>query len=373
MPDSHFALVGDETFWGIFKSHWTVEIVAVLLFLLFWEVLVKRAFEYIVDKWKAMNHNISGRYIAYYDDKTGLTPVRRYSNLVIKQRGLTIRGTNTAADRNGERVWHLSGQLLYGHLISGTYHEVSHRGSRSVGSFFVAQQEHSMDFEGYWSGYDEQNHSLSSGGYTFKRKTKLTYDAFRPEDRPRIALLSEKAFGHRYFEAGIEPRLTMFPSARILIARDAKGKPAKGFSLSYMLPHNHLAAYVDGGGDSNKLFRSIEPMITDDIRTSDESGKIGIIQTICVSDDSRNRGLGRDLFEQTERQLRRCRPSIILSPAWNLKGQMSASKILHSLGYSESITISGYWKRECDDGKFKCPSRSANKCLCAMSLFKKSL
>jgi hypothetical protein len=104
----------------------------------------------------------------------------------LTQRGINVFGKNVSIVSNNDnrRIWLLEGKLFHGHLISGSYKEVSHRDSRSVGSFFVAQMEGTMDFNGFWAGWDETNNKLSVGEYSFKRRpTDLYFEKFKQTDR----------------------------------------------------------------------------------------------------------------------------------------------------------------------------------------------
>src|SRR5262249_17796088 len=135
--------------------------------------VVKRSFQFAVEKIQSRKYDVSGEYVAFYDDHDQSTQkvVRQYSRLRIKQRGHRILAENILSSGVGApRRWQLKGEGFRGYLIAGSYQEMGHRDSRSVGSFFVRQQQGSMDFSGFWSGWDEVNNQLSSGTYEFKRK-----------------------------------------------------------------------------------------------------------------------------------------------------------------------------------------------------------
>jgi hypothetical protein len=70
-----------ESTLAIFEHGWIVEISAVILFLLVYEGLLKKFGHFLIDLWTARKYNISGEYIAYYDDQFGHTKLKQYSNL----------------------------------------------------------------------------------------------------------------------------------------------------------------------------------------------------------------------------------------------------------------------------------------------------
>ncbi|MEA2832455.1 MAG: hypothetical protein QOG66_657 [Methylobacteriaceae bacterium] len=357
------------------QSHWPVEIAAVLLFLLLYEVALKKLVSFLVNKWQARKHDISGKYLAFFDDQQQGRTVRQYSNLAIKQRGTKITGKNVLASGGSTRTWILRGKLIRGYLLAGTYEESSYRDSRSIGTFFVRQLQGTLDFQGYWSGFDEVNSRMAHGDYEFKHRPKLRMESARRADGPRIAKLSEEAFGQNYLDVGIEPNLKAYmPSARMHVARTGKDKSIIGFSLCYMLPKDGLCRFLNIEGEAASCIDTtlVSEQISGELHESDRNGQIGVIQTLCVSEEARHRGVGRDLFETAQAYLRTFSPGILLAPAWNISGHLSAAELLRSFGFEDCLRVPNYWKKECDEKKFKCPSRGTH-CGCEMSLFLKTV
>src|SRR5262249_19324637 len=160
----------------------------------------------------------------------------------------------------------------------GSYQEMGHRDSRSVGSFFVRQQQGCMDFSGFWSGWDEVNNQLSSGTYEFKRKPlKLKTSQSTDDDVIKIKKMSRSAFGHRYFESGIQTSLEAYETARLCVIKSkAKAEKEKvlGFSLSYLLPENGLDHFlhIDQEADNPINCSLIKSSISDELREADRKG-----------------------------------------------------------------------------------------------------
>jgi hypothetical protein len=69
-----------ESLLAIFEYHWTVEIIAAITFLVVYESFI-RFVHLLLDRWTARKYNISGEYIAYYDDQSGQNKIKQYSNL----------------------------------------------------------------------------------------------------------------------------------------------------------------------------------------------------------------------------------------------------------------------------------------------------
>lgn len=363
-----------ESIFEVFKQNVAVEFLGVITFTFLYEIILKPIFLNLSDRFKARKSNVRGSYISYFDDLSAGNAIKQVSDLRLEQRGKKVFATDIVKDlaNKTSRSWNLEGTLLHGHMIAGIYREISHRDSRSVGSFFVAQQENSVDFSGFWCGWDEANNKLNMGAYIFRKKPKgMYFSEGTSNDRARIAGLSELAFGHNYYKAAIEDKLALYKStAKIFVARDkTKSGSILGFSLCYMLPKLSLMSFLHvSEQNASTDHKSIHGRVSDDMIESDKNGKIGIMQTICVSTQTRHRGVGRGLFEYTQQNLERFAPAMILAPAWTVGGKMSASRLLTSLGYSESIVIGDYWKTDCDRGAFDCPSRTSA-CNCKMTLF----
>lgn len=184
----------------------------------------------------------------------------------------------------------------------------------------------------------------------------------RPEDLDEIAALSRRAYGRGFFETGIAPQLELFrPTARLIAARDLEPGALLGFCLFYMLPANGFAQFLHRPDLSPHGSEAA-------LRESDASGTLGVIQTICVVEDLRGRGVARSLVLEAEAKLTRHGPTDVLAPAWAFGGKAPAQRMLDGLGYSKLLTVPRYWAQECDDGRFRCPCRTSE-CVCDMALF----
>ncbi len=184
----------------------------------------------------------------------------------------------------------------------------------------------------------------------------------RREDLDEIAALSRRAFGRGFFETGIAPRLALYaPTASLIAARDLDRGALLGFCLFYMLPENGLAQFLRR---PDPAARGSEGAL----RAGDAASSLGVIQTICVVDDLRGRGLARALVQEAETGLARHGPSDVLAPAWAFGGKAPAERMLDGLGYSKLLTVPRYWARECDEGRFQCPCRTSE-CVCDMVMF----
>jgi GNAT superfamily N-acetyltransferase len=184
----------------------------------------------------------------------------------------------------------------------------------------------------------------------------------RRDDLGEVAALSQRAFGRGFFETGIAPRLKLYEStASLIAARDLGQGALLGFCLCYMLPEHGLEQFLHGPDPDARGSEGA-------LRDADESGTLGVIQTICVAPDLRGRGLARTLVQEAEIRLAHYSPSDVLAPAWAFDGGAPAGQMLDRLGYSKLLTVRRYWAQDCDEGSFLCPCR-ISECVCDMVLF----
>jgi hypothetical protein len=231
---------------SIFGHGWLLEFSAVVSFLAISHVLA-HAFKAGKDRWDARSYNISGEYIAFYQDERSSQTVDQYSRVHLRQLGTRVKGINTSHDiaNSKTRKWQIEGKLYDGNMIIGSYHELA-RGSHSVGSFFLKKEfVNTDDFRGFWSGWDEENTKISTGTYIFMKRPQTKIFKANNRNMAGIAQISEMCFGQNYFSVGVTPKKTQYKdSAQITVVRD-KNNVLIGFCFFYMLPKDGLGAFLN--------------------------------------------------------------------------------------------------------------------------------
>ena len=114
---------------------------------------------------------IGGEYISLYQDNDHGKLVVRKAPAQIRLVGSHIHGTTTFGSR---KKWKLQGKVYKGKRISGIYYAKSLLDD-GFGTFFLEVKSPSI-LEGYWCGYDSENHEVFCGKYLFKKSIQtLSY------------------------------------------------------------------------------------------------------------------------------------------------------------------------------------------------------
>jgi len=233
------------------------------------------------------------------------------------------------------------------------------------------------DFNGHWSGFDDDNNKIGSGTYVFKyRPRKLRIRSWNAAgDKEAVLNLSQQNFGQTYFEASVQPRLQKpkghgrMPKSHVLVA-ESKRDPALGFETKF---HGFCACYMlPASALANFLGKPDLKGISDSLQQADRNGTVGVVQTICVAEGLRRRGIGRDLLRKAEQYLSCYNPTVVMAPAWRVKDKVNAEELLSSSNFKESHQFPDFWKGQCEANSFVCPKKPAGgACGCSMSLFVK--
>jgi N-acetylglutamate synthase-like GNAT family acetyltransferase len=114
--------------------------------------------------------------------------------------------------------------------------------------------------------------------------------------------------------------------------------------------------------------------ISFDLEHFNQEENIGVIRTLGLIKSYQKQGIGKRLFEEVESQLKELGAKIIISPAWKDKNNtIYFDRLLKYFSYQPFLTISEYWKEDCEQNKFQCPSKENGKCFCSVVFYKKNL
>ena len=114
--------------------------------------------------------SITGEFISFYedDDSAGKTKWKKAPIRLI-QSGYNVKGSTEFDKKN----WELKGEISEGTHFHGRYWS-SNAHDPGTGNFFLKIEECENRkiniLRGIWSGYDSDNHKITSGQYTLKRK-----------------------------------------------------------------------------------------------------------------------------------------------------------------------------------------------------------
>lgn len=110
---------------------------------------------------------ISGEYMSFYEDEEDGHVVMRRAPVVLKSFMGRITGKTWFGD---SQAWDIRAKIYGNKRIVGTYFAKSDIDD-GIGNFFLNVKD-SNTLEGFWSGYDNVNNSITTGKYIFKRRYK---------------------------------------------------------------------------------------------------------------------------------------------------------------------------------------------------------
>lgn len=94
----------------------------------------------------------------------------------------------------------------------------------------------------------------------------------------------------------------------------------------------------------------------------------GILKMFAISKEYQGKGLGSRLLIEMENRLISMGAKKLIVPAWRDCNGINIEKLLNKFGYRKNLEVFDYWRKDCDKGCFKCPSRT-NKCNCSAVFF----
>ena len=132
--------------------------------------------------------------------------------------------------------------------------------------------------------------------------------------------------------------------------------------------------YVAKPGTLEKIIGSSDPTKDYDVSLleADKQGKIGVIKIIAISPSFQKRGAGIALIKEIGNEIDNLNGREILVPAWESGGRINIKSAMEKTGFKKWLTITGFWKKACDNKKFICSDRQAS-CVCNSIFYRKTL
>ncbi len=300
------------------------------------------------DIWANKKFNLCGDYITLYEDvEDGKTVVRKAPATLV-HRGKRLSGT-TAFSKN--QSWVIKGTVYKKKRIAGVYYakDVLDEG---FGTFFLEIKSNSA-LEGFWSGYDNVNHTVTSGRYLFKRKfTDYSVTSLQKRDIPDICEIADKQLGDNYItESLLGEVLNETADMHCICAIDKTTSRVIAFCLYSFL--DSQAAQGIAGRDILEL-RYAE--------------KIGYLKTIAVREEYAGYGIGSKLVSHCLQIMNQQKTDLVISTAWKHAGITNIGNILEHYGFANRREITDYWYEDSVKEGFRCP-QCGNPCHCTCVIY----
>lgn len=300
---------------------------------------------------------VSGKYLTKYEDLENGIIIERTAPAILKQKGRKITG-ETTFDNN--RKWIIEGQIEKNGHIHGIYYAENPL-DKGIGNFFLKIDAY-RNMHGLWSGYDSENNLVSSGKYVF-RPTFIDYDIVDIEEKhiPHILNIADSQLGNDYLSSNIINSCINNKDDYIgKVSIDHHNNKVVGFYMGYKVSKDDVVEmfkdYVD---KTPRILRY--------------SNIFGLIKTVAVDDNYKNRGIGTKLIRDAEENFLSKNINTIFTVAWKSKEGTNLKGILEYLGYKELFEILDYWKEDSIENNYNCPSCGNPPCTCSAVIYSKAI
>lgn len=292
---------------------------------------------------------IGGEYMSYYEDVEDGRVVMRRAPVVLRNfcglvTGHTWFGTTQA--------WSIRARMYGKKRLAGTYFAKSSLDD-GIGTFFLNVVD-ANTLEGFWSGYDNANNTITTGKYVFKRRFKnYSIRHATVSDLPGVIKIADEQLGEGYLTKEIlEKTLDKKYSDEMLVAVHNSTGAVIAFSL-YRYINQSEAQNIGRGYEFRDMMFSSE---------------IGYVATVATKESFRNYGIGTALVERCISNMRADGINCFISTAWKHAGIINIGSVLENLGFTRELEIPKYWYESSLREGYSCP-QCGNPCYCSCVIY----
>ena len=252
----------------------------------------------------------------------------------------------------GTQSWKISARLYKRKRIAGVYY------ARNVldegfGTFYLEIKSPSI-LEGFWCGYDNKSHQISSGKYLFKKVYKdYTIRPMGLDDFGQVIQIADSQLGKDYVTPEIlNSMVGKGSSMRCYVAVDNKKNNVIGFYIYDTIDYQHVL-------DITKNSPVRELMYTK---------QIGYLKTIAIDKSYAGYGIATSIVRHCLEEGKKNNINAFISPAWKHGGKINIENVLLKNGFKRKNEISNYWYEASQKEGFMCP-QCGNPCHCSCVIF----
>ncbi len=294
---------------------------------------------------------ISGEYMSFYEDSEDGRIVMRRAPVVLKNFMGRITGKTWFGD---SQAWDIRAKIYGNKRIVGTYFAKSNIDD-GIGNFFLNVKD-TNTLEGFWSGYDNANNSITTGKYIFKRRYKgYTIRKATVSDFSSVIKIADVELGEDYLtKERLEKTLDKNLSDEIYVAVENATGNVLAFCLYKRISYDDAVNICKGYKLRNMMFAK----------------EIGYIATVATKEEFKRLGVATALVEKCIDNLKQDGVSCFISTAWKHSGVTNVASVLENLGFIEELTMPKYWYESSIKNGFSCP-QCGNPCVCSCVLYTK--
>jgi ribosomal protein S18 acetylase RimI-like enzyme len=252
------------------------------------------------------------------------------------------------------QAWNIRARMYGKKRLAGTYFANSSLDD-GIGTFFLNVVD-ANTLEGFWSGYDNVNNTITTGKYIFKRKFKdYTIRKATVEDFPTVIRIADEQLGSGYLtKERLKKTLDEDLSDEIIVAEHNSTKNIIGFSLYKHISYEDAEEISKGHQFRNMMFASA----------------IGYIATVATDECFKKYGIGTALIEKSISNMKENGINCFISTAWKHAGIINIGSVLENLGFTKELEIPKYWYESSIREGFNCP-QCGNPCVCSCVIYTK--
>lgn len=293
--------------------------------------------------------SFSGKYITQYEDSDRGRIVVRKAPAELHRLGGRVWGKTWFGT---QKAWKISGKIYDKKRLAGIYRA---RGKLDDGfGTFYLELKSNGTLEGYWSGFDSENNSVTTGRYVFKRRdSSYKVRQAKVSDFPAITRIADSQLGKKYItEVYLREIIDDDETTSCVVAYNTRTSKVIGFCIYKTVTYEELKEIAQGREVNELKFEK----------------KIGIIKTVAVDEHFKNLGLGSMLVGESLTEMEKQGIRCFASPAWKYSGVVNLASILEKCGFERSIDIPHYWYESSIKEGFNCP-HCGNPCHCSCIIY----
>lgn len=315
-------------------------------------LLIKTIFNRIQKIIVEARQSISGEYISFYEDEDDESKkIWRTAPVTIHQSGYNINGV-TEFDK---KRWSLKGEISEGKYLYGMYWSDNPH-DPGTGNYFLKIENtiHGKidSLRGIWSGYDADNHKITSGQYIFRKKYSPKVGKHKSASIPAMVEIAENQLGKSYISD------EDFTNNKNMVLRASIGNETVGFSIVTLLAKDEFATELKQIADSEH-------------RSIGHAEVVGLIKSVAVAESYKQRGIGDTIIKASMDELILSGANILVMVGWKSKLGTNIESLALLNGFRPVCELSKYWSEDSVIKKYSCPVCGKPPCACSAVIFTK--
>ncbi len=294
---------------------------------------------------------ISGEYMSFYEDIEDGRVVVRKAPVVLKSCFGRITGKTWFG---GSQAWKIQAKMYNKKRVVGTYFAKSNIDD-GLGNFFLNVVD-ANTLEGFWSGYDNVNNTITTGKYIFRRRYKgYSIRKATVADFASVIKIADIQLGEDYLtKERLEKTLDKNLSDDILVAVENATDNIIAFCLYKHISHEDAIRICQGYKLRNMMF----------------ADSIGYVATVATKEEFKHLGIATALVDKCLKEMKEEGIKCFISTAWKHAGITNIASVLESHGFVKEIEMPKYWYESSLREGYSCP-RCGNPCTCSCVLYTK--